>query len=660
APIDSSNWRELRRINPHADNGVPTRDGNANAVLHTRAEGFPWSGAALALHVARLLSSVLSTLSVGFAYWLARELFPHSASLRFGTMLFTALVPMFAFVSGSVNNDNAVVLFSTIGVWWALRTVRLGDLSARGALLAGVVTGLGALSKSSALGLVGLFALAALFAFVRGRQPDGHVTLRRLARYGAIFLAGVALIAGWWFVRNQVLYGDWLGWSAFLDVVGRRVPPASLAQLWSEREGFVWAYWGVFGTLNVVIPHSVYDLLDLLALLALLGGAWALVRLGAQRRFNAVPPLAWFQLSLCVVWLALIFVSLLRWTALTPASQGRLMFPCLAVIAAGAAFGMSQIHRALLWTTAAALALLALLVPPLLIAPTYAQPAPLRGAGPARALHAVFANAIELVGDDEPASGALPGQEVTLRLYWRMSGSVSRNFSVFVHLLDDNDVVVAQRDMYPGQGSLATSELTPDFAWRDYYTLRIPRRGVLPPQRLRWEVGLYDHSTGERLQTLTENQTVDALRFGALALAPNTDDRAPLLTFTSGMTLLAYDFAPRSVHAGESLTVTLQWRADRKVNADYKVSVQLLDEDEHKIAQNDSVPAGGNAPTSTWQIGALVSDTHRLQLAANAPSKVYRVLLVCYLPEGSARLSAYDERGQFVGDQIELARIRVQ
>src|SRR5207244_12748871 len=98
----------------------------------------------------------------------------------------TALVPMFAFVSGAVNNDNAVVLFSTMGVWWALRTVRLGDLSARGALLAGVVTGLGALSKSSALGLVGLFALAALFAFVRGRHTDGTVTLRRLPGAGPI------------------------------------------------------------------------------------------------------------------------------------------------------------------------------------------------------------------------------------------------------------------------------------------------------------------------------------------------------------------------------------------------------------------------------------------------------------------------------------------
>src|SRR5205085_12642469 len=130
----------------------------------------------------------------------------------------------------------------------------------------------------SALGLAGLFALAALFAFVRARQHDQAVMLKHLAGYGAIFIASVALIAGWWFVRNQMLYADWLGWNAFLDVVGRRVPPASLVQLWSEREGFVWAYWGVFGTLNVVMPHFVYDLLGVMALVALLGGASAVLR----------------------------------------------------------------------------------------------------------------------------------------------------------------------------------------------------------------------------------------------------------------------------------------------------------------------------------------------------------------------------------------------
>ncbi len=650
-PIDTSNWREVHRINPHADNGVPTRDGNQNAILHTHAEAFPWTRAALAVHVARLLSTLLSTLTVFFAYLIARELFPHSLSLRLGTMLFTAFVPMFAFISGSVNNDNAAVLFATIGVWWALRSLRVGDLSARGALIAGVIAGLGALSKSSALGLVGLFGLSALLTFARVRPRDKSALIRLIV-YAALVVIAVVVITGWWFVRNQQLYGDWLGWNAFLDVVGRRVPPATLTQLWSEREGFVWAYWGVFGTLNVIMPHGVYDLLNVIALLALIGCVWALLRTRLH-----IASLAFPQLTLCVFWVALIFVSLLRWTALTPASQGRLMLPCIAVIAAGLAFGLAQLHRVLMWVGAALFASVAVFVPFALIAPTYAQPSPLRTAQPAHAINAVFANAIELIGSDEPSANAQPGQAVTLRLYWRMRASVERNFSVFVHLLDDNDVVIAQRDMYPGQGSLATSELATDFAWSDFYTLRIPRRGTLPPQHVRWEVGVYDVETGKRL---TSNQTTDALRFGSLALARDENDHTPLLDYTNGMQLLSYDLAPRTLHAGELLTVTLQWRAARQVNADYKVSVQLLDDEDHKIAQHDATPANGDAPTSTWLRGAVIADVHPLQLAPAAPHKVYRVLIICYLPEDSSRLSAYDEHGQFVGDQIELTRIRIQ
>ncbi|MCX7938667.1 MAG: hypothetical protein N2545_04425, partial [Thermoflexales bacterium] len=47
APLDDSDWRALRRINPHGDMGVPTRDGNVNAILHTPQErAFQWVGAA--------------------------------------------------------------------------------------------------------------------------------------------------------------------------------------------------------------------------------------------------------------------------------------------------------------------------------------------------------------------------------------------------------------------------------------------------------------------------------------------------------------------------------------------------------------------------------------------------------------------------------------
>ena len=34
-----------------------------------------------------------------------------------------------------------------------------------------------------------------------------------------VVLLPVLVIAGWWYWRNVVLYGDWLGWSAFIAVL---------------------------------------------------------------------------------------------------------------------------------------------------------------------------------------------------------------------------------------------------------------------------------------------------------------------------------------------------------------------------------------------------------------------------------------------------------
>jgi Dolichyl-phosphate-mannose-protein mannosyltransferase len=705
APFDSSNWREIRRLNPQGDGGVPTRDGNANVILHTPAERFPWSGASLQAHVARLLSVILSTLTVLFAYGVGRELFPATAALRLGTAIFTAFVPMFAFISGSINNDNAAVLFCTAAIWWALRTLRLRDLSARSAVIAGLLTALGALSKSSAFGLVGLFALAALIVALRsgaagrydpsrvlggrgassleyGRRPAPHGSgsealstaasgryrdqIQPLLVYGVLFGLVVTVLSGWWFVRNLSLYGDWLGWNAFLDVVGRRLPPADLTQLWSEREGFVWAYWGVFGALNVIMPHGVYDALNIIVVLALCGWLVALFSalLGLRtvkivRTLNAVPLWAW-QLALCIFWVTLIFVSFLRWTALTPASQGRLLFPCIAVFAAAMAGGLYRLHRLAFALGSAALILLASVVPFAIITPVYAQPLALPQARPAHALNAVFGDVLELIGYDDPPATAAPGEEVDLRLYWRVRALMPVNYSVFVHLLDENDVVVAQRDMYPGQGTLAASELAVGYTWSDHYTLPIPRRQALPPMTLRWELGVYDFQNGNRLRTQVDSQTRDAIRFGRLELKPPASDALPLLRYNTGIQLLAYELQPRTLSAGSPLTVTLYWHTERKLAADYTVSVQLLDEQANKVAQHDSPPAGGVAPTSAWVPGQTITDTHVLLLANDAPPRVYSLLVIWYLPLDFSRLGAYDERGQYAGNQVELARVRVR
>jgi hypothetical protein len=52
--------------------------------------------------------------------------------------------------------------------------------------------------------------------------------------------------------------------------------------------------------------------------------------------------------------------------------------------------------------------------------------------------------------------------------------------------------------------------------------------------------------------------------------------------------------------------------------------------------------------------------THKLPVDSNAPPGVYWLLMVWYDPADFARTPAYDGRGQFAGDQIELTKVRVR
>jgi hypothetical protein len=653
APFDHSNWREIRRVNPHADMGVPTRDGNANVVLHTQAGNFPWRGAALAARIARLVSILMSTGTVLAAWLVARELFPPRESdsralQRIATMLFVACVPMFAFISGSINNDNAAALFSALGLWWALRVARAGRQSVASALIGGLIAGCGVLSKSSVIGLLGLYGLAQFGALLTLGRIDGRGVLRAV-RWLLIAFGVVALLSGWWFARNLQLYGDLLGWNAFLDVVGRRDTPATLAQLWTEREGFVWAYWGVFGAMNVIMPPWLYELLNGVVIFALVGAVLGGSRWLEARGLRAVvtdrDARAWLM---ALIWIAVIFIALLRWTALTPASQGRLMFPAIAAIAALCVAGLARLHRYVLLAASAVLAVVAITVPVAVIAPAYAQPADGWPRPLATTVGANFGGQITL-DSAEPDLASIGGAgQVTLALNWRVenptaSRPVPRNYSVFVHLIDaEHDVIVAQRDMYPGQGNLALTDVEGGYRWSDRYTLKIPRF-TTAPRRLRWAVGLYDRDTGERLR-LPDGS--DRAIFGEVSTVASG---APGYRFANDAGLSDVSLIAPSIARGETIAVRTVW-SGAPAGPPVNVSLQIIDAAGNKAAAQDLALQ----PGTTQLDFALRAD-------ANAAPGIYRLLLVMYAPDENGRkIGAYDGAGNFLGEEQLITQLRVR
>ncbi len=92
---------------------------------------------------------------------------------------------------------------------------------------------------------------------------------------------------------------------------------------------------------------------------------------------------------------------------------------------------------------------------------------------------------------------------LTVKLYWQAVQQPDFNYSAFVHLVDDNDQIIAQMDRAPGEGQGYPPSLwVPLDIVVEEYMLEIPQRIARQPYRIR--TGLYNWQTGQTLP-VTQN-----------------------------------------------------------------------------------------------------------------------------------------------------------
>ena len=555
----------------------------------------------------------------------------------------------------------------------------------------GFVLGLAALTKTSSLALTVLTACVVVVRAVR-RRSWAEFFIGGLATLGPLLA-----VAGWWYLRNLRLYGDLTGFNAFFVILGTRDVPAGLAQLWRERYSFLAGYWGNFGGLNVPMPAWVYAVLNGILVVAGLGLIVGFVRsqianrtsppsrkLGAfgkveswepsGRSGNLQSPFSILHLpyALCLLWGLGVFVPWLWWARITWSSQGRLIFTALPVWSLLLVLGLAGWlpRRWGRWAVAAlALFLLALAVaaPWAWIAPAYALPERLTDAQvvaiPQR-LEADFGGLMRLQGYDLEAETTGPGEQVAVTLYWEALAPADRETTIFVHLLGEGELLVAQRDTLPGLGRLSTTWLEPGFRWADRYVLQVPETAYAP-DTAQIEIGLYDATSGMRHQaTAPDGQSLgDNVRFGRVEVRPLPGDipNPVAVNFGDRMALVGYDLSGRVVRPGDAITLTLVWQGLRRMNVNYTVSAQLVDAGQRKAAQQDGWPLNGAAPTTAWQPGQVLADPYRLAVFQDAPPGVYDVRVAVYVLEDGqiVHLSVIPEGGRMLSDHQVLTRVRV-
>ena len=100
------------------------------------------------------------------------------------------------------------------------------------------------------------------------------------------------------------------------------------------------------------------------------------------------------------------------------------------------------------------------------------------------------------------------------------------------------------------------------------------------------------------------------------------------------------------------MDVTLYWKAGGPTASPLKVTVQLLDSANHLVAQDDTEPGGGLAPSTSWLAGEVITSAHHLDLA-KTPSGTYHLIAALYDATTGARVATAG------GDTVTLTTVVV-
>jgi 4-amino-4-deoxy-L-arabinose transferase-like glycosyltransferase len=288
---------------------LPTDEAMTGAIVHhpplyylmcvpgyalTRPLGEP------AGHVMRLVSTLLGLLVIIVTHRLLRRLFPDRPLVAVAGAAGVAFLPHFLLISSVIGNDAAAALWGSLVLYMAVVIVQEGAGLKRG-LGAGLVLGLGCLTKASVVALGPLLALALLVGAWRRRDrrfdTDGFV-------YGLFGLA-IAWMAsgGWWIVTRFLRFGT-------LDAE----PPYPLwawpdprlsARFLRAVDGLFRSAWTQVDWFPPAARHPLYVALAILSLVSLVGLArlvWARHRAdGGQPWALAIPLLGALTLYLALL-----------------------------------------------------------------------------------------------------------------------------------------------------------------------------------------------------------------------------------------------------------------------------------------------------------------------------------------------------------------------
>ncbi len=254
---------------------------------------------------------------------------------------------------------------------------------------------------------------------------------------------------------------------------------------------------------------------------------------------------------------------------------------------------------------------------------------------------------LTLTGYSQDREETAPGQAMLITLGWQARRQPQSDYVAHLELLAPDGQLVMQWSLPPGGGRYPSSHWRAGEVVRTQALVHIP--GRVQSGEHRWRVTLFDGSTPVGQATLGRLLITAPQRvFNAPAMSHQLNAR-----LGDQFALVGFD-APARITPGQTLTVTLAWQALGETDQDVKVFIHLLDLNGRVVAQSDAMPAGWTRPTSGWQVGEFVTDTHVLETGRDLTPGEYRLVAGMYDSATDQRLPAAAG-----GDVVELGKIQI-
>jgi hypothetical protein len=266
---------------------------------------------------------------------------------------------------------------------------------------------------------------------------------------------------------------------------------------------------------------------------------------------------------------------------------------------------------------------------------------------------------LTLLGTGLDRHQAAPGETLLLTLYWRAEQKMYQGYVVAIEVTDRSGQVVARVTLPPAASIYPTGEWIAGEIVQGQHWLTLPPGLDSGTYSLSLQLLDASHRAGHAAVALGEAGQVNVVAPQRQMTAPPMKKRLDA-NFADRITLLGYDLEPQLTRLGETMHLTLYWRAEQLMTRSYTVFTHLLDAGSRIVAQHDGLPANWARPTSGWLPGEIIADVHSLALGADVPPGEYLLEVGLYDAGSNVRLPVLSADGQIIEDRVLLAPVSVE